>query len=63
MVMNPPAIQEPQEAHGFDPCLGPGRSLGGGHGSPPSILAGRIPGTEEPGELQSIASPRVGQDR
>ena len=27
-----------------------------------SILAWRIPGTEEPGELQSIGSQRVGHD-
>ena len=28
----------------------------------PSILAWKIPWTEEPGRLQSIASQRVGQD-
>ena len=31
---------------------GSGRSPGGGHGSPLSILAWRIPWTEEPGGLQ-----------
>ena len=35
------------------------RSPGGGHGNPLSILAGRIPWTEEPGRLQSIGSQRV----
>ena len=30
-----------------------GRSPGGGHGNPLSILAWRIPWTEEPGGLQS----------
>ena len=33
-----------------------GRSPGGGHGNPLSILAWRISWTEEPGGLQSIGS-------
>ena len=33
-----------------------GRSPGEGNGYPPSVLAGRIPWTEEPGGLQSIGS-------
>ena len=33
---------------------GSGRSPGGGHGNPLSILAWRIPWTEEPDGLQSI---------
>ena len=37
-----------------------GRSPGGGHGNPLSILAWRIPWTEEPGGLQSMGSQRVG---
>ena len=41
---------------------GLGRSPGGGHGNPLSILAWRIPWTEEPGALQSMRSQRVGQD-
>ena len=41
---------------------GLGRSLGGGHGNPSSILAWRIPWTEEPGSLQSMGSQRVGHD-
>ena len=36
---------------------GSGRSPGGGNGKP-SILACRIPWTEEPGRLQSIGSQR-----
>ena len=39
-----------------------GRSPGGGHGNPLSILAWRIPWTEEPGGLQSTGSQRVGHD-
>ena len=40
---------------------GPGRSPEGGHGNPhSSILAWRIPWTEEPGGLQSIGSQGVG---
>ena len=35
------------------------RSLGEGNGNPPSILASRIPETEEPGRLWSIGSQRV----
>ena len=38
------------------------RSPGGGHGNPLSILARKIPWTEEPGRLQSIGSQRVGHD-
>ena len=42
--------------------LGSGRSVGGGHGAHSSILAWRIPWTEEPGGLQSIALQRVGHN-
>ena len=38
------------------------RSFGGGNGNPLSILAWKIPWTEEPGGLQSIGSQRVGHD-
>ena len=38
------------------------RSPGGRHGNPVSTLAWRIPWTEEPGGLQSIALHRVGYD-
>ena len=41
---------------------GSGRSPGGGHGAHSSILAGRIPWTEEPGGLQSIGLQRAGHD-
>ena len=48
---------------------GSGRSPGGGRGNPSSwntgdssILVWRIPGTEEPGGLQSVGSQRVGHD-
>ena len=37
-----------------------GRSSGEGNGNPLSILAWRIPWTEESGELQSMESQRVG---
>ena len=36
------------------------RSPGGGNGNPSSILAWRIPWTEEPAGLQSTGSQRVG---
>ena len=40
-----------------------GRSPGEGHGNPlHSVLAWRIPWTEEPGGLQSIVPQRVGYD-
>ena len=42
---------------------GSGRSPGGGHTTHSSVLAWRIPWTEEPGRLQSMESQRVGHDR
>ena len=39
---------------------GSGRSTGEGHGSISSILAWRIPWTEESGGLQSVSSQRIG---
>ena len=42
---------------------GSGRSPGEGNGTHSTILAWRIPWTEEPGELQSTGSQRAGQDR
>ena len=42
--------------------LGSGRSPGGGNGNHSSILAGKIPWTEEPGRLQSMGSQRVRHD-
>ena len=41
---------------------GLGRSPGGGHGNHSSILAWRIPWTEEPGGLQSMGLQRVRHD-
>ena len=41
---------------------GLGRSPGGEHSTHSSILAWRIPWTEEPGGLQSIASQKVKHD-
>ena len=38
---------------------GPGISPGGGHGNPTTILAWKIPWTEEPDGLQSVVSKRV----
>ena len=57
MVENPPTSQEPQETRV--------RSLGGedplkeGMATHSSILAWRVPWTEEPGGLQSTESQRV----
>ena len=42
-----------------DPWVG--KRPGGGHGHPLSVLAWRIPRTEEPGGLQSLGLQRVGQ--
>ena len=42
---------------------GSGRSPGEGNGNPSSILAWRIPWTEEPDRLQFMGSQRVGHDR
>ena len=42
--------------------LGWGSAPGGGHGNPLQYLAWRIPGTKEPGRLQSIGLPRARHD-
>ena len=57
LVKNPPAMQE-------TPVRSPGREepLEEGMATHSSILAWRIPGTEEPGGLQSLGSQRVGHD-
>ena len=44
----------------FNPWAG--RSLGEGNGNPLQYLAWKIPGTEEPGGLQSVGSQRVRHD-
>ena len=43
-----------EDARGIGSIPGLGRSPGEGHSNHSSILAWRIPWTEEPGELQSI---------
>ena len=55
MVKSPPAMQE-----GWVGSLGQEDSLEKEMATHSSTLAWRIPWTEEPGELQSIASHRVG---
>ena len=60
VVKNLPAIQEAQEMQVRS--LGGEDSLGEGMATPSSILAWRIPWTEEPGELWSTGSQRVGYD-
>ena len=57
MVKHLPAIQE-----FWVGALGQGNPLEKGVATHSSILAWRIPGTEEPGRLQSIASRRVRLD-
>ena len=68
VVQNPPAMQETQEMW----AQPPGREEGNGNPLPlpgrramathSSILAWRIPWTEEPGRLQSIGEQRAGHD-
>ena len=60
MVKNPPAMQEPQETQVLS--LGQEDPLEEGVATYSSILALRVPWTEEPGGLQSIGSQRVGHD-
>ena len=54
------AMQEPQEMRVW--ILGQEDALEEGMATHSSILAWRIPWTEEPGRLQSIGSQRVGYD-
>ena len=51
VVQNPPAMQEIQETQ--VQSLGHGPSPGGGNSNHSSVLAQKIPWTEEPGGLQS----------
>ena len=60
MIKNPTADAGDTRDVAFIP--GTGRSPGGGNDNPPSILAGIISWTEEPDELQSMGSQRVGYD-
>ena len=57
MVKNPPAMQET-----WDRSLGWEDPLEKGMATHSSILAWKIPWTEEPGGLQSMGSQRVGHD-
>ena len=57
MVKNSPIMQETQF-----PSLGWEDPLEKGMATHSSILAWRIPWTEEPGRLQSLESQRVGHD-
>ena len=54
MVKNPPASAGDPRDLGSIPGLG--RSPGGGNGNPSSILAWKIPWTEESGGVQSMGS-------
>ena len=57
LVKNPPTMQEnPVQFLGWEDPLEKGQA------TPSSILAWRIPRTEEPGGLQSMGSQSVGQD-
>ena len=60
-VKNPLAMQEMQEM--LVRSLGGEDSLEEGTATYSSILAWRIPWTEEPGGLQSTGSQRVGHDQ
>ena len=60
MVKNQPSLQETQETR--VQFLDWEDSLEKGMATHSSILARRIPWTEEPKELQSIGSRRVGHD-
>ena len=57
-VKDPPAMQETQVQ-----SLGREDALGKGMATHSSILAWRIPWTEEPGGPQSMGSRRVGHDQ
>ena len=63
VVKNPPAnTEDTGDTRDTSLITGWGRSPGEGHGNHSSILAWRIPGTEQPGGLQSVGSQRVGHD-
>ena len=59
VVKNPPA--HARDVRVVSSIPGKGRCPGGEHGNS-SILAWRIPWTEEPSKLQSMGSQRVGHD-
>ena len=55
-------VKNLSKAGDADSIPGLGRSPGGGNGNPLTVLAWRIPWTEEPGRLQSIGLKRVESD-
>ena len=57
MVKNPPAMQET-----WVPSLGWEDPLEEGMATQSTTRAWRVPGTEEPGRLQTMGSPRVRHD-
>ena len=62
-IKNPPAMQETQvQSLGGVRSLGQEDALEKGMATQSSILAWRIPWTEEPGGLQSLGSQRVRND-
>ena len=61
VIKNPPAMQEPQETR--VQSLGWEDPLEEGMATHSSILAQRIPWTEEPGRLQSMDSGRKESDK
>ena len=60
MVKSPPVMQEMQETWVWSP--GQEDTLEKGMATHSSILAWKIPWTEEPGGLQSIGLPKVKHD-
>ena len=60
VVKNLPAMQEPQELQVRS--LGPEDPLEESMATHSSVIAGKIPWTEEPGRLQSMGSQRAGHD-
>ena len=60
MVKNPPANEGDMRDAGSIP--GSGRSPGEGNGNPLQYTPWRIPWTEKPGRLQSLALHRVRHD-
>ena len=60
VVKNPPAVQEPQEM--WVQSLGREDPLEEGMETHSSVLAWRIPWTEEPSRLQPMGSQKTGHD-
>ena len=60
VIKHPPAVQETQETR--VQSLGQEDPLEEDMATHSCILAWRVPGTEEPGELQSLRSQRIKRD-